>query len=795
MSNKDFLKEICIIGANKKNIDLSNEKYSNRLNMELNVICDNDLEDFFLNTSFIINSFKDMGIFVGSSRGSAGGCLVSFLLNITTVNPLLYDLSFTRFLNEGRVRNGALPDIDFDVQKSRREEGIEFIKNSFGIDKVFGVTNFNKYSLKVAIKDISRVFSIDFNKVNNITKQITDDTTLDNIEENPIIKTFFEEHPQVKEYLPIIYGLNKTHGRHAGAVMLFPESIENYMSTNKIKENICTCYDKKIEDLGFIKEDCLGLETLDVISDTLSLINIELPEPEDFNDIKVFETINKSPLGIFQLEKQAGVKYLSETKIDTFEDLYNALALIRPGSRDTGDTDRYIERKKDPTKIEYDHPDLELILGDTLGVIIYQEQQTKIVEKFGNFDEVKADDTRKAIGKKKLDLLSSLKDDFISGGLSLGYDSEVLELLWSKIEAAGNYSFNKSHAVGYAFISYYCGWLKTYYPAEFLISVANHSNDEERVKVFNEIKNLDIKVLNPSVNKSEIDITMSIDRVVLGLRQIDGIGDKAIESIISKRPYISFDDFMMKRTPRQVNAKVVKSLIEAGAFDEFGDKRDDLYYRISDEEFHEWSTQEKLLREYKKLKLSPSQNLIDYYKDEINGVKVYSLDKLPKEDMDEFYIQGLVNSFIVKDTFNVLEISDGKDTASLFVDDIVKSKYFSVLQSVGLPLLIKCSQYNNNLGLSFLIDLTNKEDYQKQLHYINGDFNFDKGYVIKKLRYFKSKKKGTPCVRLDVTGKNGDEGLISCVSGYNRKIPNMEAGDMISFKRSGDTFINDIKLV
>jgi len=791
MDNKKFLKKLCNIGANKKNIDLSDKVYKKRFEEEYNLIIDNDLEDFFLNTSFIINKIKDKGIFVSNGRGSSGGSLLLHLLNITHVDPIKYNLSFSRFLNKARVETGNLPDVDSDIPTSKRREVLEMVKNDFGHDRVYEIVNFNRVSPKVAFKDISRALGIDFAEVNNLTKQINKDDSLEDVLKMDIVKSFLEKYPDVEMFLPKINGLVRAWGRHAGGLAIFPQPIWNYMGTVKTGDYYCTSLDKSLEGKGFIKNDLLGIEVTDVISDTLDMINEQIPD--NYEDPKVFETISKYPLGIFQLQNNSGMKYLKETNVVDFEDLVASIAIIRPGPSQAGEKDKYIEFKDNPDLVSYEHPDLEPVLSSTNGIITYQEQVMGISKVFGGFDDVQADFLRKAIAKKKPEMLVEFEGKFKDGAMGR-YEDELVNRLWDMINGCGDYLFVLSHSLFYAMLAYQCGWLKTYYPKEFLISLANHSNDVKRVSVFNEIKERNINVLNPHINKSKEKTYLDDEgNIVLGFSSVKGIGVKAIQSIISKQPYNSFNDFMSRRTPRQVNSKVVKALIEAGAFDKFGDRRDDLYHRVSDEEYHEWSIQEMLLREYKKLKLSPSQNLIDYYKDEITGIEVFPLNNIPDEDIEELYIQGLVNDFTVKETFNILEISDGTTTAGLFVDDIVKERYFAELNEIGKPVLIKCSQYNNNLSLSFIIDLENKENikYKRQLRYIKNEYehklealndrNDGLEYsVIKKLRYFKSKK-GTNCVRID--GYHGkDVEIMSCLSNFGQPYPNMIAGDIIKYR-------------
>lgn len=805
--NKTLLHEICF--EKLKNKDLLSSAYIKRLEEELSLICDNDLQDYFFNNSFIINYFKNKGVFFGPGRGSAGGSLIAFLLRITEVDPLKFNLSFARFLNKGRVENNAMPDIDTDVQKSKRKDVIKETKEIHGENKTFNVVNFNRYQIKNAIKDISKALGISFQQVNSFTKKLD----VDNLEEllqNKSAQNFFKQYPEVKLFLPKMLGLIRNYGVHAGAIVLFPDDIENYMGVIKVGDVLCTCYDKKLEDKGYLKLDLLGLETLDIIKYVLDTTDAKLPR--EYNDTKVFKTINK-PLGIFQLEQQSGIKYLNNIQIESFEDLYNALALIRPGSQDTGDTDKYIERKKDPSKIQYDHVDLIPILKETLGLVVYQEQQQEIVKVFGGFNDAESDDIRRAIGKKNMELMNSYEETFKLRGEQLNYYEQLLTLLWSKLLAAGNYSFNKSHAVEYAIISYFTAYLKTYYLPEFLIALANFSDEKKRIKVFNKFNNESIKILLPDINHAQAQISKFHDNIMLGFEVIDGVGEKAIEDILSKRPFKSYNDFLDKKDSRRVNKRVVRALIESGAFDNFGYQRDMLFnlnengLKMEDTlvpyDYETWSTQEKLYREFKRVKLSPNMDLIDYYDDiafdDIVICKISDLEDI--HNYNDIYIKGLISSYQSKGNYGFLEISDSTNTMSMVINSFQQDKYFNVLNDVGKPVLARVKSRKGNTSLSFLIDLTdeNKETYKEEYGIVTGS----------SLEYLKELEKKLAHVNLGVVtdvshfvSSNGNKccsfNIVMTDQNLNNKISCMDVldimdGDILGFYPSGKDFIKMVE--
>lgn len=791
-NNKEFLREISYDLLEKKGL-ADNSEYCERLETELGLICDNDLEDYFLNNSYIISTLKNKGFFFGPSRGSSAGSLLAYLLKITTVDPIRYGLLFSRFLNKGRVENNAMPDIDIDIQKSRRKEAIEIIKDMYGHDKVFSVVNFNTFQVKNTIKDIARSLKIDYNKVNNLTKKLDHKTTLEDLKDNDEIQQFFTEYPDVERFLNLLNGRIRNYGKHAGAVVLLPNHIQEYMGTVYSKKEILTAWDKTIEDEGFLKLDLLGLNTLDIIENTLRITEAKLPK--EFDDPKVFETINKSPLGIFQLEKGSGLDLLKRMSINSFEDLYNSLALIRPGSQDTGDTDKYIKIKNGEAEVKYDHEDLKPILGNTNGLILFQEQQQEITKVFGGFSDAESDDIRRAIGKKKMDLMYSYKDIFLKQGK--GYNEQLLKTLWDKIEAAGNYSFNKSHSVGYSIISYYTAWLKTYYPAEFLISMANFSDKDKRIKVFNELKQLNKTIHLPHINLSKKEISKINGEVYLGLSLIDGLGDKALDDIISKQPFKDYDDFITRKDSRKVNKRVVTALIEAGALDCWGE-RDKLYSKINEIEYKKWSDQEKLFREYKRIRVSPNQNLIDYYDDFESDIKFTSISQLNQIKQDnDIYIKALISDYTAKDNFGFLNISDGEDSLSLLVTKKQESKYFELMNEVGKPVILKLHVKYSKLHMNFLIDLQKPENHKREWDYINKKYIGDMKLFNKKNPninwgtvysvYDFVSKKGNRCISYNIRMLDRElSGKLTCKGAPD----NLEDGDIIGFYPSGDTFIN-----
>lgn len=593
------------------------------------------------------------------------------------------------------------------------------------------------------------------------------------------------------------------------------------MGVIKVGDTLCTAYDKGLENEGYVKLDLLGLKTLDIIQSTLDLTGAKLPKVYD--DLNVFHKINESPLGIFQLEEASGTAYIKKAPLTSFADLYNATALLRPGSKDTGDMDKYIERLHDPSKIQYDHPDLIPILEDTKGLIVFQEQQQAITSVIADFNDTESDDIRRSIGKKKLDLMESYHHIFIDRSINKGYTKDLTTLLWSKIEAAANYSFNKSHAVGYSITSYFCGYLKTYYLSEFMISVANFADKKDkRIKIFGEMKKDGIQIELPNINKSQEQIAKVDGKVMLGLSLIDGVGSKAMEDIFKKRPFTSFSDLVERKDSRRVHKGVMNSLIESGAIDIFGER--DYLSAINNGElppdegqstlfettpsYTRWSDQERLFREYNRIRLSPNQNLIDFYEDKDISKNIHTCsihDTLDINTEYEIYIKALVSDYESKGEYGYLTISDGEDSLSLYVSGKKQEKYFDVMSSIGEPILVKLHIKRSRATLDFLIDLKNNDgsSYNKEWDYVSGNivdkinmyYEENKAFhwgALFAVSYFFSKN-GTKCCSfgIKIDEKQSLIGKLIC-----RNVPdNLEDGVIIGFFRNADNDFIDIERV
>lgn len=745
----EFLTKKTYQGLEKRG--LLSKEYEDRVQEELETIIDCGLSDFILNTAYTVLLCKSRKILVGPGRGSVGGSLVAYCLGITEIDPLKYNLSFARFLNKARMQT-SLGDIDIDIPRKDRQEVLQLMREKFGEDKTSQIINDVYYTNKTTLKALGRIFGIDFAITNRLTSLMGDDENIYNI---PEIKEFFDSYPKIAEAFPKIKGLIETSSVHAGGVLISDKPLTEYISTLKSRDNIVTCYNgKTCEQLSFLKQDMLGLNTLSIIKDCLELIGKEKFDFDyDLDDPKIYKTINHSTLGIFQLEGKGATEYTKKLKPQCFEDIIADLALVRPGAQDSGDADEFLRVRFDNQEIHYDHQMLEPILKTTNGCILYQEQAMEISRVLSGFTDVEADNLRKGIGKKLDYIFKEYKPKFINGAINNGVDENVAELIWNKIEKSSSYSFNKSHSVGYSLVTYQTAYLKTYYPIEYYMCMLNNTKDEDkRIRIYSEIKSIDKEIINPHINISKAITSIDNDKIYLSFNLIKGVGDKAIEKIIENQPYTSYEDFCEKCN---VNRSVKKALIQAGAFDCFGENRNLLYNSVSGEDSI-WSEKEKLFREFQVIKINPKGNVLDLYDPLKMGIKkeISSIKNLKENDeYKDFYIKGIVSEFKNKDDYAHLSLTDNFDSLSVYVSKEFVSRYIDDLNVVGTCLI--CHLHGKGEKYS-LLSLINLEDPSKRKH--EYAFYIDKAKEKLKL--------------LQETNEHINVGLVSSVRPFKSKAGN-----------------------
>ena len=567
--NFDFMVRMVQKGFKVKGV-VDDEWYQTRLKEELKVIKDAHLEDFFLNTAYICALIDDANIFRGPARGSCLASVVCYGLNITKLPPKSYNLSFARFLNATRVKQN-LPDIDTDVSSDRRDDVLKLIKKTFGEDKCGQVLTKTPFSPKMLIKDLSARQGISFQEVNLVTKQLDSD---EDYHDNIKVMDFLYEHPEVKDYIDPLTGIVKSLGVHAGALIVFDDIMDKYVSTVSITgKPIISNNGTECEAMGFLKNDTLGIAVLDIQRDCLDLIEDDVSLPYKFNDPKVYETICRDPLGLFQLEKGAGRAGVAMVQPENFDELTAIVSLIRPGARNSGMDKLYCDYKFGRKEPEYLDPRLKDTLGGTQGLMIFQEDAMAVARDLAGMSDLETDQLRRAISKKKKEAFTEFKPKFLKGCKSNNVDDEVAEKLWNDMEKSSDYSFNRSHAVGYSVLAYQSAWLKTYYPLEFAVAMLqNTKSDEKIIEILHMIKDSDAQLLSPDINRSQANTTINGKEIVIGLNLIDKVSDKVSNYIIKERKkngdFKSFEDFCQRIPARQCNKRVKENLINAGAFDD-----------------------------------------------------------------------------------------------------------------------------------------------------------------------------------------------------------------------------------
>jgi DNA polymerase-3 subunit alpha len=574
------LKGLAVDGLKRIKKD-SDPVYVARLQEELNVIASKNFASYFLVVADMIGWAKGNDIRVGPGRGSAAGSLVCYVLGITDVDPIKYDLLFFRFINPER---NDFPDIDTDFEDRRRKEVKDYLKKKF--KHVASISTYTYFKDKGVIRDAARVFMVPLQEVNRALKPID---TFEDFMESPNTKEFRSKYPEVVWLADRLRGRIRSVGVHAAGVVVAKDDLRKFApvesredSQDKVSGRIpVVAYDMDtVADIGLIKLDALGLKTLSVISDTLKSIKERSGDVVDLSslsldDPKVYKMLNEGyTKGVFQAEATPYTNLLIKMGVDKFEDLAASNALVRPGAMKTvGDS--YIKRKHGDQAVTYTHPIMQPFTENTYGVIIYQEQVMQACVHLGGMTWSEADKVRKIIGKKKdAKEFDQFKDSFIDGA-SKHITKKQAETLWHTFEAHAGYSFNRSHAVAYSMLSYYTAWLKTYYPLEFMFSILKNENDKDaRTEYLIESKRLGLKVLLPHINESGLYFSLQDNAIRFGLAEVKYISDNIANKIIDLRPYPSYSDFITKSSKKGsgINSRAVASLNAIGAA-AFGDNQ------------------------------------------------------------------------------------------------------------------------------------------------------------------------------------------------------------------------------
>ncbi|MDH3524648.1 MAG: DNA polymerase III subunit alpha [Acidobacteriota bacterium] len=565
--------------------EIGEEPYRERLALELGVIRDMAFAGYFLIVWDFVRHARENGVPVGPGRGSAAGSLVAYALGITDIDPLQYGLVFERFLNPERV---SLPDIDIDFCMRRRGEIIQYVGEKYGRDRVAQIITFGTLGAKAVIRDVGRVMGLPYGKADRIAKLVPDMTRslADALESVPALREEAAGDPEVDEVLAIgarLEGLTRHASLHAAGVVIAPRPIDELAPLYKTnKDEIVTQWDKDvIEDLGLLKMDFLGLRTLTVIADTLRMLGhqgvaLDLDEVplDDAETFRLFCEARTS--GIFQFESSGMRDLLRQVQPSRFEDLAALNALYRPGALEGGTVKQFVERKQGKKKSRYLLPQLEPILEETYGIIVYQEQVMRIAQEVAGFTMGQGDLLRKAMGKKIASVMEEQKGKFLAGAEANGVDRRKAAQLWDYIAPFAGYGFNKSHSVAYAMLAYKTAYLKAHHPVPFMAAMltSEMSSKDNVAKYIRECREMGIPVQPPEVNESSWSFTAVDDAIRFGLGAVKGVGESAVDAILTARRAVgrfeSLAHFATSVELGALNSKVFDSLIKAGAFDGFG---------------------------------------------------------------------------------------------------------------------------------------------------------------------------------------------------------------------------------
>jgi DNA polymerase-3 subunit alpha len=587
--------------AHRRGAKIDGDAYAARLELELGVIKRMQFPGYFLIVWDFIRHAKEQKIPVGPGRGSGAGSLVAYCLRITDIDPIEHKLLFERFLNPERV---SMPDFDIDFCMNRRDEVISYVTDKYGKNNVGQIVTMHQIKARSGIRDIARAMAIPFAEADKVAKFVPEPIQgksppiAEAIEKEPRLKQLYDENPIYRELLDTakrLEGLNRHAGTHAAGVVIGDRPLWEYVPCFRPagEEGIVTQYDKDmVEKAGLVKFDFLGLKTLTVIQTCLDLVNAEKAAAGQgeldlalitLDDVNVYKMISKADVtGVFQLESSGFRELLKKLKPDCFEDIVAAGALYRPGPLEGGMVDDFIDRKHGRKKVEYDHPLLGTILRDTYGVIVYQEQVMQISSALAGYSLGKADLLRRAMGKKKADVMAKEKAGFLDGAKEKKVDPRIAEKVFDLMEKFAGYGFNRSHSAAYGMLTYQTAYLKWYWPVEFFAGLltCDKDNTDSVVKFIAEARAQGIEVRRPDINESDTDFTVvagiddkgkSKKSIRFGLGAVKGVGEGAVEVIKAARdeggPFLSLFDFCKRVDGRKVNRKVLEALVKSGAFD------------------------------------------------------------------------------------------------------------------------------------------------------------------------------------------------------------------------------------
>lgn len=653
----DYLKHLCEDGIGRRyGTEPSDEVYT-RLAYELDVIEKMGFSSYFLIVWDFIKYAREHDIAVGPGRGSAAGSIVAYLLGISNIDPLKYQLLFERFLNPERV---TMPDIDVDFCYVNRGKVIEYVAKKYGMDHVAQIITFGTMAAKAAVRDVGRALNMSYGDVDRIAKMIPNELgiTLDKaLHGNSQLREVYEQEAPIKKLIDLaraLEGLPRHASTHAAGIVIAKQELTDYVPIQVSSDGFYTTqYDKnKVEEIGLLKMDFLGLRTLTVIGDAIKLIRKSRGITVDIDAIPLDDEAACRMLsqgetsGVFQVESSGMTSLVRELRPESFEDLIPLVALYRPGPLGSGMVTDFINGRHGKCEIHYLHPVLEPILKDTFGVILYQEQVMQIASVMGGFTLGQADLLRRAMGKKKHDILEAQKDTFLQGASERGFDAKLANDVFELMSHFADYGFNKSHSAAYAMLVYQTAYLKAHYLPEFMAALLSSiMGDNEKVGAYIEhCKRIGLAVLPPDINISEAAFSVDDGKIRFGLAAVKNVGESAIRTVIQEREnggdFVDLVDFCSRMDMRVVNKRVLESLIKCGAFDSFGANRAQLLTVV--ERCIEMAAAKRKERASGQIGLFGEEVLEDAYEVALPDIAEMPTEELLalEKEMTGFYITG-----------------------------------------------------------------------------------------------------------------------------------------------------------
>ena len=697
----EYLKTLSYRGLEKRLNGKVTPQYKERLDYELKVIIDMGFTDYFLIVFDYVRFAIKNNIFVGVGRGSAAGSLVAYSLGITWIDPLKYDLLFERFLNPERI---TMPDIDIDFEDERREEVVNYVREKYGENRVAKIIAFGTMAAKDVLRTVAKINNVDELTINSLLKLISSKKTLkENLTEdvtsllnrNSILKKVYEES------LPL-EGLKKHITIHAAGVVICSDDLTNHLPLMTSNGEVLTGYPKEeLEELGILKMDFLSVKNLTIMSDCLKSIkedNIDININNiPLDDKKVYELFSKADtVGVFQFESNGLKDYLVRLKQNRFDDLVMALAIYRPGPMQY--IDSYINRKHGKEKIVIPDESLRYILEPTYGILVYQEQIMEILKCMAKFSYAEDDIIRRAISKRKVKEIESIKEKFITNSIDNGYSEEVTNTVYEWILKFAGFGFNKSHSVAYAFIAYQMAYLKVYYKDYYYINLLNSniSGEAKTKEYIEEAKRCGINILKPDINLSQNKYSKESDGIRLPLRVIKGVGSSSSDAIISARgdkPFTDFFDFIARSYGFNVNKKTLENLILAGVFDAFGYNRATLLKNISSsityaELIHDLDSslvnKPEMVMESEMPEFDLMQHELDLFGFYVSTHPASKYTKVMKQIDIASNFNKLVKTVVLVEKIKVIKTKKNKDMAFLVGSDETTSNEFILFDNINI---------------------------------------------------------------------------------------------------------------